>query len=150
MAPVVPSLFATFFGAVFDTFFNEATPIFVITTNRILIGIWCTKGPFFVLFWHTFANFTNVTSTIIFAKQCTKFFKSYKPQIQRSVRLVPQSGTFDIVSRCFENKNNTCWETKLYKNAICLLFTSLQIHFWQLCSLDVLAAGLPDYGFVNL
>ena len=25
----------------------------------------------------------------------------------------------------------------------------LQIHFWLLCSLDVLTAGLPDYGFVN-
>ena len=26
----------------------------------------------------------------------------------------------------------------------------LQIHFWLLCSLDVLAAGWPDYGFINL
>ena len=77
-----------------------------------------------------------------------KFFLYYK--IQRSVRPVPQSITFDIVSRCFENKNNNCWETKLYKNAIGLLFTSLQIHFWQLCSLDVVAAGLPDYGFVKI
>ena len=25
----------------------------------------------------------------------------------------------------------------------------LQIHFWLLCGLDVLAVGLPDYGFVN-
>ena len=30
----------------------------------------------------------------------------------------------DIVSRCFENKNNNCCETKLCKNAICLLFTN--------------------------
>ena len=29
-------------------------------------------------------------------------------------------------------------------------YTNLHIHFWQLCSLDVVAAGLPDYGFVNL
>ena len=28
---------------------------------------------------------------------------------------------FDIVSRCFENKNNCC-ETKICKNAVCLLF----------------------------
>ena len=55
----------------------------------------------------------------------------------------------DIVSRCFENKNNNCYETKIFKNAICLLFTNLQIHFWLLCGLDVLAAGWPDYGFVN-
>ena len=68
---------------------------------------------------------------------------------QSSVRPVPQFVTFDIVSRCFENKKNNCWETKLFKNTICLLFTNLQIHFWQLFSLDVLAAGLPDYGFVN-
>ena len=27
---------------------------------------------------------------------------------QRSVQLVPQSVTFDIVPRCFENKNNNC------------------------------------------
>ena len=27
---------------------------------------------------------------------------------QISVRPVPQSVTFDIVSRCFENKNNNC------------------------------------------
>ena len=27
---------------------------------------------------------------------------------QRSVRLVPQSVVFVIVSRCFENKNNDC------------------------------------------
>ena len=26
----------------------------------------------------------------------------------------------------------------------------LQINFWLLCSLDVLAAGWPDYGFVSL
>ena len=25
----------------------------------------------------------------------------------------------------------------------------LQIHFWQLCGLDFLSAGWPDYGFVN-
>ena len=31
-----------------------------------------------------------------------------KAQRQRSVRPIPQSVTFDIVSRCFENKNNNC------------------------------------------
>ena len=35
------------------------------------------------------------------------------------------------------------------KNAICLLFTNLQIHFLLLCGLDILGAGSPDYGFVN-
>ena len=49
----------------------------------------------------------------------------------------------DIVSRCFENKNNNCCETKLCKNAICLLITNLQIHIWLLCGLDV-------HGFVKL
>ena len=34
------------------------------------------------------------------------------------------------------------------ENNYCLLFTSFLIHFWQLCSLDILAAGLPDYGVV--
>ena len=48
----------------------------------------------------------------------------------------------------FWKKPNNCWETKLYKNDVCLLFTSLQIHFWQLYNLDILAAGLPYYGFV--
>ena len=59
---------------------------------------------------------------------------------QRSVRPVPQFVTFDIVSRYFENKNNDCCETKIYKNTICLLLfiTNLQIHF---CGLDVLTAG---------
>ena len=37
---------------------------------------------------------------------------------------------------------------KKFKNSISLLFTNLQIHFWLLCSLDILAAGWPDYGFV--
>ena len=60
---------------------------------------------------------------------------------QRSVRPVPQSVTFDIVSRCFENKDNNCCETKICKNAIYLLITNLQIHFWLFYSLDVLAAG---------
>ena len=32
----------------------------------------------------------------------------HEHQRQRSVRTVPQSITFDIVSRCFENKNNNC------------------------------------------
>ena len=55
---------------------------------------------------------------------------------QRSVWPVPQFITFNIVSRCFEKKNNNCCETKLFKNAICLLlFTNLQIHFWKLSSL---------------
>ena len=34
--------------------------------------------------------------------------KSYKNFNQRSVRPVPQSVTFDIVSRCFENKSDNC------------------------------------------
>ena len=46
-------------------------------------------------------------------------------------------------------KNNNCCETKIFKNAISLLFTNLQIHFWLLCGLDILAAGWPDYGFVK-
>ena len=43
---------------------------------------------------------------------------------QRSVRPVPQFITFDIISRCFENKNNNWCETKNCKNYICLLFTN--------------------------
>ena len=55
----------------------------------------------------------------------------------------------DIVSRCFENKNNNCCETKLCKNGICLLFTNLQIH-----DLAILMPGRPSrrvarYGFVD-
>ena len=56
----------------------------------------------------------------------------------------------DIISRCFENKNNNCCETNFCKNAICLLSTNLQIHIWLLCSLDTLTSGWPDHGFVNL
>ena len=43
---------------------------------------------------------------------------------QRSVWPESQSGTFNIVSRCFENKNNNYCETKFLKNAICLLITN--------------------------
>ena len=56
----------------------------------------------------------------------------------------------DIVSRCFENKNNNCCEIKLGKNAIRLLLINLQIH-----DLATLMPGHPShrvarYGFVNL
>ena len=47
---------------------------------------------------------------------------------QRSFWPGSQSVTFDIISRCFENKNNNCCETKNFKNAICLLLTNLKIH----------------------
>ena len=67
---------------------------------------------------------------------------------QRFVWPGAQSVTFDIVSRCFENENNNCCEIKICINAICLLFTNLQIHFWLLCGLDM-TAGWPDCGFVN-
>ena len=68
---------------------------------------------------------------------------------QRSVWLGAQSVTFDIVSRCFENKNNNCCDAKICKNAICLLFTNLQIH-----NLATLLPGRPSCrvarnGFVN-
>ena len=85
-----------------------------------------------------------------------KFLHTYTNTIhcllnsQRSVWLETQSVTFDIVSRCFENKNNNCCEIFFFKNAICLLITNLQIHFWLLCGLDILEAGGPDYGFVNI
>ena len=56
----------------------------------------------------------------------------------------------DIVSRCFENKNKNCCETKHCKNSICLSFTNLHIH-----DLATLMPGRPShwvarYGFVNL
>ena len=46
---------------------------------------------------------------------------------QRSVRLVPQSVVFVIVSRCFENKNNDCWETKLECIPIIILLFGINI-----------------------
>ena len=52
---------------------------------------------------------------------------------QRSVRPVPQSVKFNIVSRCFENKNNNSCETNICKNAICLLFTNYKSIIWQPC-----------------
>ena len=64
---------------------------------------------------------------------------------QRSIRPILQSVTFDIVSRCFENKkNNNCCETNICKNAICLLFTNLQSIIWQPCCQDVQAAELSE------
>ena len=41
---------------------------------------------------------------------------------QRFVSTGAQSVTFGIVSRCFGNKNNNCCETKICKNAICVLY----------------------------
>ena len=67
--------------------------------------------------------------------------------VQRFIWPGSESIIFDIVSRCFRNKNNNCCETKICKNAICLLITNLQIQFWQLCGLDVLAAEWQDYCF---
>ena len=52
----------------------------------------------------------------------------------------------NIVSRCFENKNNNCCETKFVKMPFVYY---LQIHIWLLCGVDVLASGWPDHGFVN-
>ena len=43
---------------------------------------------------------------------------------QRSFWPGAQSVTFNIVSRCFENKNNNFCETNISKNAICLLITN--------------------------
>ena len=68
---------------------------------------------------------------------------------QRSVWPESQSVTFDIVFRCFENKNNKCCETNICKNAICLLFINLQIH-----NLATLMPGHPSHrvarnGFLN-
>ena len=45
------------------------------------------------------------------SRTCCKSFTSK----QRSVWLKTQSVAFDIVSRCFENKNNNCCETKFVK-----------------------------------
>ena len=53
---------------------------------------------------------------------------------QRFVSLGSESITFDIISGCFESKNNNCCDTKFCKNAVSLLvFTNLQIHFWLHC-----------------
>ena len=65
---------------------------------------------------------------------------------QGSVLQLTKCVKFDIVSRCFENKNNDCCQTKFFKNAIFYL----RIHIWLLCCLDVLAAVWPDDGFENL
>ena len=63
---------------------------------------------------------------------------------QRSVRPVPYSVTFNMVSRCFENKNNNCCEINICKNAICLLFTNYKSIIWQPCCHDVQAAELSE------
>ena len=39
------------------------------------------------------------------------------------------------------------WNKNLHKCYLFIIY-NLQIHFWLLCSLDVLAAGWPDYGFI--
>ena len=58
---------------------------------------------------------------------------------QRSVWPETQSITFDIVSRCFENKSNNCCEQKFVKiNVICLFLTK-QIH-----NLAALLPGWPS------
>ena len=42
----------------------------------------------------------------------------------------------DIISRCFEKKNNNCCEIKLCKNAICfLLITNLNLQIHDLATL---------------
>ena len=57
----------------------------------------------------------------------------------------------DIESRCFENKNNNCCETKFVKMPFVYYYLQIyKIPIWLLCSLDILAAGWPDYGFVHL
>ena len=55
----------------------------------------------------------------------------------------------DIVSECFENKNNNCCEINIYKNAICLLIINIKIY-----NLVTLLPGRPSCrvvrnGFVN-
>ena len=66
---------------------------------------------------------------------------------QRSVRPVPKSITFNIVSRCFENKKNDCCEKNDCKNAICLLFT-LQIHNLAILLPGHLTRRVARNGFV--
>ena len=60
---------------------------------------------------------------------------------QKLVLPYPQFVTFAIVSRCFENKNNNCCETKMpyvyNKNGP-------QIHFWPHCDWDVPATWCLD------
>ena len=89
-------------------------------------------------------NFRS-TRVIAFSKVwSTLQLRTMMSFLQRSIWLVPQSVAFDIVSRCFENKNNNCWEIKLSKNAICLLFTNLKIH-----NLATLLPGRPSYRVVR-
>ena len=66
---------------------------------------------------------------------------------QRSVRPVPQSNAFIIVSKCFENKTIIVEKQNLAKMPFVFLFTN---PFLTTLQLDVLAARLPDYGVLNL
>ena len=43
---------------------------------------------------------------------------------QISVRPLLQSVAFDIVSRCFENKNTNCCENKYLENSIFIIITN--------------------------
>ena len=70
---------------------------------------------------HGSSSSSKLASPLANFSFCSSISASF---IQRSVRSVPQYVAFDVVSRCFENKNNNCCETILSKNSNCLLFTN--------------------------